>query len=148
MPHFPRSLASVLLAVGLLAAACSSGGPSSSPSSSSTTSTAAAGGPTTVGPPSGPSSVPAPAAGTAAAAAITIRSFAFEPDELSARVGDTITVTNADGTNHTVTAVDGSFDTGRFDSGTRTFTLDRPGRFEFRCDVHSFMSHGFIQVAG
>jgi plastocyanin len=88
--------------------------------------------------------VPAPAAGTA----ITIRSFAFEPDELSARVGDTITVTNADGTNHTVTAVDGSFDTGRFDSGTRTFTLDRPGRFEFRCDVHSFMSHGFIQVAG
>ncbi|MGI9023434.1 MAG: cupredoxin domain-containing protein [Acidimicrobiales bacterium] len=78
---------------------------------------------------------------------ITIQSFTFEPAELTAVAGATITVNNADGTDHTVTAVDGSFDTGPFSSGERTFKVGSAGRTEYRCDVHSFMPHGFIQVS-
>jgi len=79
--------------------------------------------------------------------AITIKGFAFQPTELRAKVGDTITVTNADGTDHTLTAVDGSFTTDRFSTGTKTVKVTAPGRFEFKCDVHGFMPHGFIQVS-
>jgi len=79
---------------------------------------------------------------------ITIDNFSFVPDTLQARVGDTITVENKDPAEHTVTATDKSFDTGRFAAGTKTFTVTRAGRFEFVCDVHPFMTHGFIQVAG
>lgn len=88
--------------------------------------------------------------GSAAAAApgiIVIESFEFAPETLSAKVGDTITVRNNDTAEHTVTATDRSFDTGRFARGTKTFTVTKPGRFEYVCDVHPFMTHRFIQVA-
>lgn len=89
--------------------------------------------------------------GSAAAAAapgiIVIESFEFAPETLSAKVGDTITVRNNDTAEHTVTATDRSFDTGRFARGTKTFTVTKPGRFEYVCDVHPFMTRRFIQVA-
>jgi len=80
--------------------------------------------------------------------AITISGFAFQPGDLRAEVGDTITVTNADGTDHTLTAVDGSFTTGRFSTGSKSVRVATAGRFEFKCEVHSFMPHGSIQVSG
>jgi len=104
-------------------------GPTSSQAPGSTTTTVA--GPTAV-------------AGTS----ISIKGFAFQPPELAAKVGDTISVTNTDGTDHSLTSVDGAFDTGRFSSGAKTFKVDKAGRFEFKCEVHSFMPHGFIQVSG
>jgi len=92
----------------------------------------------------------APTTGAPTAAtgtSISIKGFAFEPIELKVKVGDTVTVTNTDGTDHTLSAVDGSFSTGRFSSGTKTFTVDKAGRFEFKCEVHSFMPPGFIQAS-
>ena len=82
------------------------------------------------------------------ARAITISNFEFAPETLEVRVGDRVTVENKDSAEHTVTAADKSFDTGRFASGTRTFTVTKPGRFEYICEVHPFMTHRFIQVAG
>jgi plastocyanin len=79
---------------------------------------------------------------------VTIKNFAFSPANVDAKVGDTITVTNDDGAAHTLTAVDMSFDTGAFSTGSKTITVAKPGRFEFQCNVHPFMSHGFIQVSG
>jgi plastocyanin len=79
---------------------------------------------------------------------VTIANFEFSPDTLQAKVGDIITVQNKDSAEHTVTATDGSFDTGRFASGTKTFTVTKAGRIEFACNVHPFMTHKFIQVAG
>lgn len=136
-PNHPRpsALATMLAATALIVGGCSSGGteptsarpsPSSAPEPSTTVATAPA------------------VAGTS----IEIKGFVFQPAELQAKVGDVITVSNGDGTDHSLTAVDGSFDTGRFSSGTRTFTVTAPGRFEFRCEVHSFMPHGSIQVSG
>jgi plastocyanin len=79
---------------------------------------------------------------------VTISNFEFSPDTLQVKVGDTVTVRNKDSAEHTVTAADGSFDTGRFASGTKTFTVTKAGRFEFSCNVHPYMTHKFIQVAG
>lgn len=133
LPWPPRPVVAVAMTMAI--GACSSAGPVTS----SRTATSAAGEPstTTVAPPTA-------IAGTS----ITIQGFAFQPLDLRAKVGDTITVTNGDGTDHSLTAVDGSFDTGRFATGTKTFTVARPGRFEFKCEVHSFMPHGSIQVSG
>lgn len=79
---------------------------------------------------------------------VTINNFEFAPDTVQAKVGDTITVQNKDSTEHTVTATDKSFDTGRFASGTKTFVVSKAGRFEFECTVHPYMKHAFIQVSG
>lgn len=81
------------------------------------------------------------------AATVVISNFEFAPDTLNVRVGDVVTVENKDTAEHTVTAVDRSFDTGRFASGTKTFTVTKAGRFEYVCDVHPFMPHKFIQVS-
>ncbi len=94
---------------------------------------------------SGGSSTPAAGGG---GKTVTISNFEFAPDTLEAKVGDTITVENKDSAEHTVTATDKSFDTGRFASGTKTFTANKAGRFEYVCDVHPFMAHKFIQVSG
>ena len=56
----------------------------------------------------------APSAGTK----IVIKDFDFTPKTLEAKAGS-VTVENEDGTDHSVTADDGAFDTGRFDSGTK-----------------------------
>ena len=91
-----------------------------------------------------------PGAGVAAAGghAITIRSFAFSPTPLRVKAGTTIRVANADGTTHTLTADNGSFDTGNVDGGaTATITVPSPGRFTYHCDIHNYMT-GTIQVSG
>lgn len=80
------------------------------------------------------------------AGTVTIKDFKFAPLEVQAKVGDTITVVNDDDAEHSLTALDKSFDSGRFTRSTRTFQVNGPGRFEFQCDVHPFMEHGFIQV--
>jgi plastocyanin len=121
---------SVLVAViGVAAAGC---GSSTNPGGTSPQTTAASA--TTAGSPaaSGPT--------------LTIKSFTFSPNPLKAKVGDTVTVTNLDGTNHTVTALDGSFDTGPFSSGSKTFQLTKAGTFNFHCNIHNFMT-GVIQVS-
>lgn len=78
---------------------------------------------------------------------VVISNFEFAPDTLQVRVGDVITVENKDSAEHSVTAVDKSFDTGRFTAGTKTFTVTKAGRFEYVCEVHPFMPHKFIQVS-
>ena len=80
-------------------------------------------------------------------ATITISNFEFAPETLQVKVGDTVTVDNQDATEHTVTATDGSFDTGSF-TGRTTFTVTRAGRFEYRCEIHPFMPHRVVQVSG
>ena len=88
-------------------------------------------------------------AGSAVAAkpnTITIKDFAFAPQPLTVRAGTTITVTNDDGTAHTVTATKGAFDTGDIDGGaTAQITVDRPGSYSYFCDIHQYMK-GTIHV--
>jgi len=72
---------------------------------------------------------------------VRIAGFAFGPAELTVSVGDTITFLNGDGAPHTATAVDGSFDTGRLNSGdSATVIITSAGRFEYFCNFHRSMT--------
>ena len=78
---------------------------------------------------------------------ITIQDFDYSPREIQAKVGDTITVVNADSASHTLTAEDKAFDTGPFGKETRTVTVSTPGKFTYSCTVHPYMPKGVIQVS-
>lgn len=85
-----------------------------------------------------PAAPPVVDAGTAA---ITIEGFAFS--SLGATTpGVSITVTNADGAAHTLTAVNGEFDTGLIGgSGTASFAAPAgAGTYEFFCELHPSMT--------
>jgi plastocyanin len=63
-------------------------------------------------------------------------------------VGTTVVVTNTDSTQHTWTALDGTFDSGALGEGdTFEFTFTEAGTFDYRCNFHPSMT-GTIVVTG
>ncbi len=88
-----------------------------------------------------PTPAPAPSPGTSAAV-ITIAGFAFGPASLTVPAGATVMVVNQDGANHTVLAMDGSFDTGNIaGKATGMFTApSKPGSYPYKCAIHPFMT--------
>ena len=89
--------------------------------------------------------------GTSAAPAegdtITIADFAFS-GITEVAVGTTVVVTNTDGSPHTWTAVDGTFDSGALAQGdTFEFTFTQAGEFAYFCNFHPSMQ-GTITVTG
>ncbi|WP_127127841.1 cupredoxin family copper-binding protein [Georgenia sp. SYP-B2076] len=85
--------------------------------------------------------VAVPAAGERmAAAAVQIKDFAFAPSPLTVAAGTTVTWTNQDRTAHTVTADDGSFDSGRIAPGaTFQHTFAASGTVAYHCTIHPGM---------
>jgi plastocyanin len=80
-------------------------------------------------------------AGAPAPVEIRISDFSFgQPRTVAA--GAVVLVSNADAAAHTLTAEDGTFDTGSVDEGTTiSFTAPAvPGRYEFFCDIHPTMT--------
>ena len=137
--HCPTNLLVLVAVVALAGGACGSSG-SKSPSAATTSGSSA-----TTANSTGTTVASTSAAG--AGQAITIQSFSFHPDPLSAKTGK-VTVTNMDdGTPHSLTADDKSFDTGIFlkTDGPKTITLSKTGTFTYHCQVHNFMK-GTIQV--
>jgi nitrite reductase (NO-forming) len=64
----------------------------------------------------------------------------YSVNVLTVPVGTTVTWTNDDTMMHTVTAVDGSFDSGFFDGGeTWSYTFEEPGEYEYFCLPHPWM---------
>ena len=88
-----------------------------------------------------PATSPAPAvAGTQ----ISIKGFAFNPNQPSVTKGAAITWTNDDGTTHTVTSGVPGTPSGKFnqslDAGkTFSFTFTETGTYEFFCNIHNSM---------
>jgi plastocyanin len=83
------------------------------------------------------------AAGTASTAAatatLTIASFTLSP--LTVKGGDTITVTNADAVEHTVTIASEGIDVKVPAKGQSTFTAPtRAGTYALTCDFHKQMN--------
>lgn len=86
---------------------------------------------TTTPPPNGTSS---------AAASVGIVNFAFSPTEFRVAVGTNVTWSNAGESGHTVTADDGSFDSGRIDPGASfSHVFDAPGTYAYHCAFHGSM---------
>jgi len=77
--------------------------------------------------------------------AVSISEFAFKPDKLTIEAGSTVTFTNLDDVDHTVSSKDGSFNSeslGKNDTFTMTFT--EAGEYEFYCKPHNFMTGKII----
>jgi plastocyanin len=126
MRRFAAAL--IIACAALPLAACSSGG-SAAPA---TTGTSMAG--TTAG---------TATAKPAAADAITISNFMFQPMAITVTPGAKVTVTNTDTTAHTLTATGTppAFSTGDIAPGkTVTFTApSKPGSYAYICQIHQYM---------
>ncbi len=85
----------------------------------------------------GPSTQPATTPG--AGGGYVIKDYAFPP--LTVAPGETVRVLDGDDEPHTVTADDGSFDTGAFDkSDPGSFTAPtKPGTYQVGCKIHPTM---------
>lgn len=66
--------------------------------------------------------------------------FAFVAADMEVPAGTRLTWVNDDPAPHTVTADDGTFDSGQLDQGGRySVVLDTPGTFAYHCDIHPTM---------
>jgi plastocyanin len=103
----------------------------------------------TSAPAGGGGAAPCAVTTTAGAVAAGIKDFAFNPTTVTGKVGDTITWTNNDSTEHTVTLdAQSSCDTGSIPSGkTGSITFTAAGTYPFHCKIHSSM-HGTITITG
>jgi plastocyanin len=137
-----------------LAAACAGSAattaPSAAPQSQAPASAASA-------PASEPASAPASTASAAAGACapssttgtvtVKIANFAFDPPTVTAKVGDTVTWTNNDSTQHTATVKsDPSCTTPNLDGGASSgITFTQAGTYDYQCKIHPTMT-GKVEV--
>jgi plastocyanin len=73
----------------------------------------------------------------------------FKPAQLTVSPGTTVTFTNKDNANHSVTNINGLFDSGKISSGNSwEHTFDKPGTYSFYCNYHSSVTaeQGYIVV--
>jgi plastocyanin len=85
----------------------------------------------------GPDSV---ATGGRDSATAVVQDFMFRPTRIEVSAGTTVVWTNGGQVLHTVTAEDGSFDSGPIEAGSRgSITFSRPGTYRFHCTPHPFM---------
>lgn len=74
----------------------------------------------------------------AADKAVTIAQFAFSPDPITIKAGDTVTWTNNDGVSHTATGT--GWDAGTVSpGGSRSVTFATAGTFTYVCQFHGNM---------
>jgi plastocyanin len=75
--------------------------------------------------------------GGGGAASVTIEYSAYKPRRLEVLTGDTVTWRNTSARGHTVTAEDGSFDSGRVNVGERFMrTFSTTGAYPYYCRLH------------
>lgn len=84
--------------------------------------------------------------GGAAPAAVSMAYITYAPAHLEVLVGRPVVWSNDSARNHTVTADDGSFDSGRLAVGERfTHTFMSEGEVTYHCDLHAGMA-GMLDV--
>ena len=89
---------------------------------------------------SGSRGVPGPQIAAASTVDVEVRDFAFAPPDVSVPAGSAVRWELVGAAPHTVTADDGSFDSGMLEAGaTYTQTFDTPGTVEYRCTFHPEM---------
>ena len=79
-------------------------------------------------------------------ALVVIEGSAFSPATVSVKTGGEVVWKNKDAAPHTITADDGSFDSGSMSQGTEyRRRFDTPGTFSYSCDIHPYMT-GKVEV--
>lgn len=77
---------------------------------------------------------------------VIINNYTFQPASITVHPGDTIVWINKDDVDHTVTALNGSFDSGALDPGAKfQFVFQQTGNTSYRCGVHPEMK-GSVKV--
>jgi plastocyanin len=121
-----RILLALCAVVALAAAGCGGGDNSSSSSTPAASSSSSSGG----------------------GVAIKMANIAFDPKDVTVKVGQKITWTNDDSTDHNVTADSGadfkSKDFGK--GGTFAFTATKAGKITYECTLHPNMKGATITV--
>lgn len=85
------------------------------------------------------------AAGSDAAAQVTISNYAFSPVPLTVKAGTTVTWINRDDDLHSVDSVDGKFKSKALDTGSRfEFHFTEAGEYPFYCRFHPKMTGKII----
>jgi plastocyanin len=135
-----------LLALAVMAAGCAApsygayGSYGSAPAQPAPTQATATGSAPQVLPATGATpSAEAPAGGPAAGQSVkvSLKNFAFAPKVLTVAPGTTVEWQNDDSTAHTVTADNGSFNSGNMNQGaTFKFTFARAGTYAYYCRYH------------
>lgn len=88
---------------------------------------------------------PAPSPAAASAAVVHIKNFAFGPDTVTIKPGDTVRFVQDDETSHTVTASDKTFDSGNLDRrATWSHMFATAGTYTYACSYHPYMKGTII----
>lgn len=112
---------SMLLVLAMALAACTSSTPTAAP----TTASGGAGGAVANTPASGNT------------VEVSLKGFAFDPKEITVKVGTTVVWTNNDSVEHNVTSDTGVFSSGSMAAGdTFKFTFDTAGTYPYSCSIH------------
>jgi len=90
--------------------------------------------------------VPAPATSSPSSQErVYISGFSFQPASLTVKVGTTVVWTNQDQVTHTITANDGSFDSGTLaPNATYSHAFNQAGSFSYHCNIHPSMQATII----
>ena len=71
---------------------------------------------------------------------VSIKDVKFTPKELKVKKGDTVTWTNADERDHTVTADDNAFSSGNIGDGSSfKQKFEKVGKYKYHCEYHPRM---------
>jgi plastocyanin len=90
---------------------------------------------------------PAPSPMPSPVSTIHIKNFAYVPDSVTIPVGSTVKFVEDDETPHTVTASDGSFDSGNLNQKqTWTHTFAKAGTYAYYCAYHTYMKGKVVIV--
>jgi plastocyanin len=97
----------------------------------------------------GSTSTAASSSSSSGGVAIKMQNIQFSPKETTVKVGDKVTWTNDDNTDHNVTAESGAdFKSKDFGNGaTFSFTADKAGTIKYVCTIHPGMT-GTLNVTG
>lgn len=134
----PRNMILALLPLALVLAACGNGegaDTTTTVSEETTTTTAAPSTTTTM-------------AEAPTETSVSIANFSFDPGQITVEAGTKVTWTNDDSVPHTVTADDGSFESGTLQPGASySHTFESAATVAFHCDIHPSMT-GTVEVTG
>lgn len=87
-------------------------------------------------------------AANAATVEVKIDNFAYTPQIITVKAGDTVTWTNGDDIPHTVMSKTGVFRSKALDTDDKfTFTFTTPGAFPYFCALHPHMTGSIVVEA-
>jgi len=116
----------ILIAGLVVLGGCSSSTPTTTPTTTPKTT-----------PKTTPGTTPSTSSTTTSGASVKIIDFAFQPSTLTVSVGQEITWTNDGAVPHTVTADNGSFDSGQLQPGAQyKHSFSAAGTYAYHCSVH------------